>query len=84
MARCGRRTQWLSTALLAAGGTAIAAPPPPVPAPTVAAQPLPTAAAAADADLLLFLSEFEDAQGEWVDPAELPPAPTPGEDDDAP
>lgn len=83
MARCGRRTQWLSTALLAAGGAAIAASPP-VPAPTVAAPPSPAAEVAADADLLLYLSEFEDAQGEWVDPAELPPAPTPGEDDDAP
>lgn len=83
MARRGRRTQWLSAALLAAGGTAIAATSSPVPAPTVAATPSPTADAAAGAELLLYLSEFEDAQGEWVDPAELPPA-TPGEDDDAP
>jgi hypothetical protein len=84
MARCGRRTQWLSTALLAAAGTAVAATPSPVPAPIGAATPSPIADAAAEADLLLYLSEFEDAQGEWVDPAELPPAPMPGEDDDAP
>ncbi len=83
MARRGWRTQWLSASLLAAGGTAIAATPAPVPASTVAATPSPTADAAAEADLLLYLSEFEDAQGDWVDPAELP-ASSPGEDDDAP
>lgn len=82
MARRGRRTQWLSAALLAAGGTAIAATPSPTPATTVAAMPSPTTDVAAEPDLLLYLSEFEDAQGEWVDPAELPPSP-PGEDDDA-
>lgn len=83
MARRGRRTQWLSAALLVAGGTAIAAPPTPTPAPVVATTPSPAADAVAEADLLLYLSEFEDEQGEWVDPAELPPSPS-GEDDDAP
>jgi hypothetical protein len=84
MARRGRRTQWLSAALLAAGGTAVAATPAPLPAPSVTSTP--AADAAAQAELLLYLSEFEDAQGEWVDPAELPPsAPSPPEeDDDAP
>lgn len=83
MARCGRRTQWLSAGLLAAGCAAIAATPSPVPAPTVAAAPAPAVQAAAEADLLLYLSEFEDAQGEWIDPAGLPPA-LPAENDDAP
>jgi hypothetical protein len=67
--------------LLAAGGGAIAATPSPATAPTGTPTQPPAVEAAAEADLLLYLSEFEDAQGEWVDPAELPP---PGEDDDAP
>lgn len=81
MARRGRRTQWLSAGLLAASCTVIAATPAPTPTPAPA--PAPAVQVAADADLLLYLSEFEDAQGEWVDPAELPPA-SPGENDDAP
>ena len=80
MAGRGRRAQWLSAALLATTAAA-AAPPPAAP---------PAAASAADtqaqADLLLFLSEFEDAAGGFVDPTELPPAtaePVAEDDDDA-
>lgn len=83
MARRGRRTQWLSAGLLAASCTAIATTPAPAPAPAVTPTQAPAAQAAAEAELLLYLSEFEDVQGEWVDPAELPPA-SPGENDDAP
>ncbi|GMV29228.1 MAG: hypothetical protein AMXMBFR59_13530 [Rhodanobacteraceae bacterium] len=39
---------------------------------------------APDAALLLYLSEFEDARGEWIDPADLPApdAAAVAEDDD--
>lgn len=77
MAGRGRRAQWL-IALLAA--TAAAAAPPATP-PKAAA----TAAAADQAELLDYLSEFEDADGGFVDPAELPPdvpEPPHAEDDD--
>lgn len=79
MAGRGRRAQWL-IALLAA--TAAAAAPPAAPPKTAAAQ---AADAADQAELLDYLSEFEDADGSFVDPAELPPgAPEPAqaEDDD--
>ena len=81
MAGRGRRAQWLSVALLATTAAAAAAPPPAAP-PTAAS----TADTQAQADLLLFLSEFEDAAGGFVDPTELPPAtaePAPEDDDDA-
>lgn len=81
MARRGRRTQWLSAALLAASGLAQAAPPPSAPPPEAVA---PATAAPAGAALLDYLSEFEDAQGEWIDPSDLPSAESaPQEDDDA-
>ena len=80
MAGRGRRAQWL-IALLAAATAAAAAPP--APPPKAAA---PQAADAADqAELLDYLSEFEDADGGFVDPAELPPGvaePAQAEDDD--
>ena len=78
MAGRGRRAQWL-IALLATAATA-AAPP----APTGTATPAAEAAQAAQAALLDYLSEFEDADGGFVDPAELPPGAdlTEAEDDD--
>jgi hypothetical protein len=85
MARRGRRTQWVSAAFLAAGSTALAAAPPAA-KPALANAPVQASpTTAADADLLLYLSEFEDAQGEWVDPADLPASAdtVPEEDDDA-
>ncbi|TDR38935.1 hypothetical protein DFR29_11878 [Tahibacter aquaticus] len=76
MAGRGRRAQWLSAALLAT--TAVAAVPPPAAPPPAAG----ATDAQAQADLLLFLSEFEDADGGFLDPAELPPAELSAEDDD--
>lgn len=91
MARCRRRTQWLSAGAFCAVAVTVAAAPP---ATTAPAPPPPRAvgtaadtkdtAAAPDAALLLYMSEFEDAQGEWIDPAELPApdAAAVAEDDD--
>lgn len=79
MAGRGRRAQWL-IALLAT--TAAAAAPPATPPKAAAAQ---AAAAADQAELLDYLSEFEDADGGFVDPADLPPdvpEPPHAEDDD--
>lgn len=80
MAGRARRAQWLSFLLSTA---AAAAPPAPSPPPAAAlASPAPADSAAADAALLLYLSEFEDAHGDWIDPAELPPAPQDSGDED--
>ncbi len=90
MARRRRRTQWLSAVLLGFAATAAAGAPPVAPVPNAAARtPAPKDVApepAPDAELLLYLSEFEDAQGGFVDPAELPAAELPPveDDDDAP
>ncbi|MCQ4164030.1 hypothetical protein [Tahibacter harae] len=61
---------------------AAVAPPAPGPPPAATARPVPADSAAADAELLLYLSEFEDARGEWIDPAELPPVPRDSGDED--
>lgn len=86
MVGCRRRTQWLSL-LLAAPAAALATPPVAAPAATPAASARTAAASPTTADaaqrqaaLLLYLSEFEDADGEWLDPAELPP-PAAAQDD---
>jgi hypothetical protein len=79
MAGRGRRAQWL-IALLVATAAAAAPPAPPPKAPATQA-----AEAADQAELLDYLSEFEDADGGFVDPAELPPGvpePAHAEDDD--
>lgn len=79
MAGRGRRAQWL-IALLVATAAAAAPPVPPTRSPAT-----PAATAADQAELLDYLSEFEDADGGFVDPAELPPgvsAPPDAEDDD--
>jgi hypothetical protein len=83
MARRRCRPQWLSLPLLAAAATvAAAAPAPTVPA---AARPAPGSAgapatSAEQAELLLYLSEFEDGQGDPLDPADLPPVAEDGDD----
>lgn len=80
MAGRARRAQWLSLVL---GTAAVAAPPAPSPPPAAAPpRPAPADSATADAELLLYLSEFEDARGDWIDPAELPPAPQDSGDED--
>ena len=81
MAGRGRRAQWLIALLTTTAATA-APPSAPTPAPAPAAE----AADTAQAELLDYLSEFEDADGRFVDPAELPPgAELPqAEDDDDP
>lgn len=89
MARCRRRAQWLSAGWFCASAMTVAAAPP-VPAAAVQ-QPRRGTQDAADASetrapdaaLLLYLSEFEDAEGEWIDPADLPApdAPPVAEDD---
>lgn len=86
MARRRRRAQWLSAWLAMTAATCAAAPTPaavaPVTAPAAAAGP-----AAPSAELLLYLGEFEDADGDWIDPLDLPSGDAPaaaGEDDDAP
>lgn len=82
MARCRRRAQWLSAGLAAIAVTGAAAAPPAPPATAPAAVPAP-----ASAELLLYLSEFEDADGDWIDPSDLPSGDAPataGEDEDAP
>jgi hypothetical protein len=82
MAGRGRRAQWLTGMWLLAVAAAAAAQ---TTTPPAAAAGTPQSAAADTAELLLYLSEFEDAQGEWIDPAELPPpAGATEEDDDAP
>lgn len=88
MAGRRRRTQWLNLAAagLIAPVCAASPPAPVVPAATAAAvaepAPAPAAGSATQAALLLFLSEFEDADGEWLDPADLP-APVLEDEDDA-
>jgi hypothetical protein len=92
MARRRRRTQWLSVGLLWAA-TSAAAPPPATPVPSRAAEKkaapekkVDEKSGVPDAALLLYMSEFEDAQGEWIDPADLPPPdadPAAEDDDDA-
>lgn len=80
MAGRARRAQWLSLALSTAAAAA-----PPVTSPPPAAAPVrlaPAGSTAADAGLLLYLSEFEDAEGDWIDPAELPPVPQDSGDED--
>ncbi|MBN8740993.1 MAG: hypothetical protein J0H86_15930 [Xanthomonadaceae bacterium] len=84
MAGCRRRPQWLSLVLLAAATTVAAAAPAPS-APAAAARPAPgttaaPATSAEQAELLLYLSEFEDGQGDPLDPADLPPGPEDGDD----
>lgn len=87
MARRRRRTQWLSVGLLWAS-TVLATPPPATSAPPrEPPKPADAKPAVPDAALLLYMSEFEDAQGEWIDPADLPPPdaePAAEDDDDAP
>ncbi|MBL8300044.1 MAG: hypothetical protein JNN30_17020 [Rhodanobacteraceae bacterium] len=61
--------------------------PPPAPPPSAdGSEAAPGAAiSSTDAALLLYLSEFEDAQGNWIDPADLPASDgqVAEEDDDA-
>lgn len=90
MARRRRRAQWLSAGcLFVSTMAAVAAPPVPAAAVRLPETAQPTAEDSGetrvpDAALLLYLSEFEDAGGEWIDPAELPApdAAAVAEDDD--